>query len=259
MATQINNLKLDLIAWITQIKQLDTLKQIFDLKASMEVKPMLPTEPFSKPKTRHTYQDIREIADKFPKDKKWTYTEALHVFPANLKVKVEILNNKLIIMASLSYIHQKISNKLSNKMTNFVEENNLGEILCAPMDTKFDEDNVEQPDIMFIAITRFDIIEDNIIAGAPDLIVEIISPANKKQEREEKHALYERTGVKEYWTIHPKKRHVKVETLENEKFQVFSEGKKEGTIQSKLLNGFEIKIEDLMPESLFQNVKKKKS
>jgi len=259
MANKIDALKIALIAWIAQIKDLDVLQQIAALKTSLESKPIRTKEPFHVVKKKHTYQDIVAIAKQYPEDKKWTYPEALRVFPANLKVKVEILNNKLIIVASPSSIHQRISNKLSNKLTNFVEDDNLGEIFCAPMDTKFDDDNVEQPDIMFIAITRFDIIEENVINGAPDLVIEIISPANKKQEMIEKQALYERKGVKEYWTIHPKKRAIKVETLENNTFEIFSEGRQEGVIQSKLLEGFEIKIEDLMPESLFENVNKEKT
>lgn len=252
--TQINVSKFDLMAWIAQIKEVDVLQRLLDLKKELETPAVLPT----KPKERYAYKDIVAIANQYPPDKHWTHTELVRVFPADLKVKVEILNNKLIIMPSPSFIHQKISNRLSNRLTNFVEENNLGEILCAPMDTKFDEDNVEQPDIMFIAVTRYDIITDNYINGAPDIVVEIISPANKKQEREEKHALYERTGVKEYWTVFPKKRAVKVETLEEGKFQTYSEGKKTGEIRSKILDGFSIKIEDIMPESLFENTDKKK-
>lgn len=258
MTAQIDTLKIDLIKWIASVKHLDTLERILEVRKKTESTAVVSDAPFYAPKSHYTYQDIVEIAQKFPEDKKWTYSESLRIFPADLKVKVEILNNKLLIMPSPSYIHQKISNKLSNKLTNFVEDNKLGEILCAPMDTKFDEDNVEQPDIMFIAITRFDIIEENVINGAPDLVVEIISPANKKQEQKEKHTLYEQKGVKEYWTINPKKRHIKVETLENGSFQTFSEGKKEGKITSKILDGFAIQIQDLMPESLFENVKKKK-
>ncbi|TAE04774.1 MAG: Uma2 family endonuclease [Bacteroidetes bacterium] len=199
---QTERLKLDLIAWIAQLDQVDALERILELKKQLETPVDLPT----KPKRTYLYQDVVAIANQYPPDKRWTYTELVRVFPANLKVKVEILNNKLLIMPSPSFIHQKISNRLSNRLTNFVEEHNLGDVLYAPMDTKFDEDNLLQPDIMFIAVTRYDIIEENYINGAPDIVVEIISPANKKQEREEKHALYERTGVKEYWTVFPKKR-----------------------------------------------------
>jgi Uma2 family endonuclease len=224
------------------------------LKKELETPTILPT----KPKGYYTYKDIVAIAHQYPQDKRWTYTELVRVFPADLKVKVEILNNKLIIMPAPSLIHQNISNDLSYEMTHFVKQNKLGKIFCAPTDVRFDDDNVEQPDIVFIAVTRYDILEEGYINGAPDIVVEIISPANKKQEREKKHALYERAGVKEYWTVFPKKRAIKVETLEEGKFQTYSEGKKAGEIKSKILDGFVIKIEDIMPESLFENTEKKK-
>lgn len=257
MTTQhIDTLKFDLIAWMSQIKELDTIERILAIKKQTEKSPasVLP----KKSTGTRTYKEVVAIAQQYPEDKKWTYREVVRLFPANLKVKIEILNNKLIIMPAPSIIHQKISNELSYEMTHFVKKNKLGQILCAPTDTKFDENNVEQPDIMFIAVTRYDIIEENYINGAPDIVVEIISPANKKQERDEKHDLYERKGVKEYWTIYPKKRIIKVETLEEGKFKLYSEGKKVGEINSKVLAGFSVKIEDIMPESLFENKKKDK-
>jgi len=203
------------------------------------------------PKSSYTVEDIEAIAAQFPEDKKWTYADLEKYFPKDLKIKVEILNNRLIIMPSPSFIHQKISMKLSRAMDTFVEEQELGDVITAPMDTKFDEDNLEQPDILFISIKRSAIIEKNVINGAPDLIVEIISPSNHKKEREEKHSLYEISGVQEYWTIFPKKRSVKIEVLEEGKYELFSEATKEGKVKSSVLEGFEISIKDLMPEKFF--------
>ncbi len=161
-------------------------------------------------------------------------------------------------MPSPSFIHQNISNDISYNLTNFVRENKVGEVLYAPLDTKFDKNNVVQPDILLIANTNYSIVKENYINGVPDLIVEIFSPEDKKQTIHEKNALYERTGVKEYWTVYPKKRTIKVEILEEGKFKLHSEGKKIGEINSKVLEGFSVKIEDIMPESLFENKKKDK-
>jgi Uma2 family endonuclease len=204
------------------------------------------------PKSYYSTEDIQAIANQFPKDKKWTYADLWDYFPHDLKVKVEILNNQLFIMPSPSIIHQKISNRLSSRMTFFVENNNLGEILCAPTDVKFDENNVVQPDILYISITRYDIIQENVIDGSPDVLVEIISPSNTKKEQEDKHNLYERKGVKEYWTIFPKNRYIKVEVLQDGIYQVFSEVEREGIIRSFVLEGFEINALEVMPESLFE-------
>jgi Uma2 family endonuclease len=248
----IENLKLELIQWIAQSQELTLLEKLLESKKEEEQKNKEKESKslILKEKSYYSKEDLDNIKNQFPKDKKWTYQDLLNYFPKNLKHKVEILNNQLIIMASPSFLHQKISMKLSREMSYFAEKHKLGEVLTAPMDTKFDENNVEQPDILFISITRFNLIEKNVINGAPDLIVEIISPANKKKERQEKHDLYERKGVKEYWTIFPKKKEIIVEVLENEKYTVFSKGKKTGTIQSSVLEGFEVSVEDIIPESL---------
>jgi Uma2 family endonuclease len=57
--------------------------------------------------------------------------------------------------------------------------------------------------------------------------------------------------VKEYWTIFPKNRYIKVEVLQDGVYQVYSEGEIEGVIRSFVLEGFEINILDVMPDSLF--------
>jgi len=117
-------------------------------------------------------------------------------------------------------------------------------MLTAPTDTKFDEDNVVQPSIIFIAVRRYYILDEQGIVGAPDLIVEIWSPSNKKKERDMKHDLYEMHGVTEYWQIFPKKKNIATEVLnEAGKCEVFSEAKKTGTLQSKVLEGFSVNIE----------------
>lgn len=199
-----------------------------------------------------SFEDIEAIVAQFPPDKKWTYSEAFEVFPPDLKVKLEILNNQLTIMPAPSILHQKISNRLSNRFTNFVEENVLGEILVAPTDVKFDEDNVAQPDILFVAIKRSEIMENHAITGAPDLVVEIISPSNDVKEMKAKRTLYESKGVEEYWTIFPEQRQAKVEVLTEGQYKTFSEAQKEGVLKSSVLEGFQIDIENLIPDRFFE-------
>ncbi|TAG06621.1 MAG: Uma2 family endonuclease [Cytophagia bacterium] len=252
----IKALQNDLIQWIGAIDDAAVLKNLLHLKKKYnDDNKKKNKKKYFEEKSCYSLADLKKIVKKFPKDKKWKFQDIIKYFPKNLQHKVEILNNKIIIMASPSTIHQEISNDLSFLMTSFVKKNKLGKIYNAPMDTKFDDDNLEQPDILFIAITRLDIITKNFIDGAPDLIVEIMSPANKKKERDEKHDLYEKKGVKEYWTIFPKKREIIVEILENQKYKIIAKAKKQGIIQSSVLNGFAINIEDIMPKNLFQREK----
>lgn len=78
-----------------------------------------------------------------------------------------------------------------------------GLILFAPMDVHFDDENVVQPDIIFICNENLHIIRDGWVKGVPDLLVEILSPSNGKHDLIRKKALYERFGVKEYWIVDP--------------------------------------------------------
>jgi Uma2 family endonuclease len=78
-----------------------------------------------------------------------------------------------------------------------------GLILFAPMDVYFDDDNVVQPDVIFISNENLYIIRDGFVKGVPDLLVEILSPSNGKHDLFRKKTLYERFGVNEYWIIDP--------------------------------------------------------
>lgn len=114
------------------------------------------------------------------------------------------------------------------------------------MDTIFDENNLVQPDILFIAVSRYYIIEQGKINTAPDLIVEIWLPANKKKERNAKHNLYEKNKITGYWQIFPKTKKVTIETINEERqYEIFAKASKKGIIQSKILEGFSVDIEDL--------------
>ncbi len=88
----------------------------------------------------------------------------------------------------------------------------------APTDIVFDEHNVVQPDV-FVVCDKSKITENN-IQGAPDLIVEVISPSTELKDKKEKKALYERFGVKEYLLVHPEAEYVEKYILENGKYGI---------------------------------------
>lgn len=198
----------------------------------------------------YSVEEIRAIADRFPKNKKWTAQDLDKYFPPDLKVKVQIIKNKLYIMPTPRENHQFIVAELLMTMGVYAKQNKLGQVYPAPLDVEFDENNVFQPDVLFIKIERkaSAVNAEGKIVEAPDLVVEIWSPSNRKKEREDKRDIYESFGVAEYWSIFPKKQQISVETLnEAGKYEVFSEAKKQGIVKSKILEGFEIDITELMP------------
>ena len=108
----------------------------------------------------------------------------------------ELLNGELVMVPSPSYAHQAVQTRLSWRLAAFVETHDLGECLNAPLDVFFSEHDVVQPDIVFIARNRrADMIRtDGKLHGAPDLVVEVLSPT-AATDRGTKHDLYERHGV----------------------------------------------------------------
>ncbi len=210
------------------------------------------------PKIGYTVEDMQAIADQFPADKKWTYSNLLEIFPPNLKIKVEILQNQLFITQNPTPSHQILLGKFLFQLIDFTRKHQPGQVFKIPLDTKLDEDNVVQPDILFISPHRYKVIEEMCINGAPDMALEIWLPTESQAYRQAKHQLYERQGVTEFWQIYPKKQHITIEVLDQEgKYPLFSEAKKEGTLRSKVLEGFEIDIQTLMSDKFFEQEKKK--
>ncbi|MFC4617583.1 Uma2 family endonuclease [Camelliibacillus cellulosilyticus] len=78
-----------------------------------------------------------------------------------------------------------------------------GVVLISPLDVYFDEDNLFQPDLVFISNENLTIIKEKRIEGAPDLVAEILSPSTSINDKIRKKKQYERFGVKEYWIIDP--------------------------------------------------------
>lgn len=203
-------------------------------------------------KADYTLADIEAIAQKFPDDYLWTYRDLQEHFPEDLQIRVEILNHQLHIMPSPQEIHQEIVGELYIAMKTHAKKNKLGKILISPFDVVLEEGKVVIPDVVFVAIDNYGILDGKRANGSPDLLVEVWSPGNTQVERERKRKIYEEKNVKEFWAIFPKERSITVEVLKDGQYYTFSEGQKEGVIQSSVLKNFELNIEDLMPDELFE-------
>ena len=117
----------------------------------------------------------------------------------------EIIENKLYMSPTPVTKHQRIISKLLSGLYVFVNKDDKGEVFTAPFDVFLDEEsNAVQPDIIFVSKENSKIIdEETTIHGVPDLLIEILSPGNRKHDLVTKKDLYEKFGVKEYWIIDP--------------------------------------------------------
>jgi Uma2 family endonuclease len=135
-----------------------------------------------RPATKLTYEDYR----KTPDDERW-----------------ELLNGELTMPPSPGTAHQRVSQRLGRRLGVFVEERSLGEVFAAPTDVVLSDANVVQPDLLFVSTEQEHIITPENIRGAPDLVVEILSPSTASRDWREKHDLYAEHGVREYWVVDP--------------------------------------------------------
>ncbi|MCY7350359.1 MAG: Uma2 family endonuclease [Cytophagaceae bacterium] len=169
---------------------------------------------------------------------KWTYRDMLERLPP--ESRYELRANQLLEMSPApSGEHQKISKRLFRLLDRFVTQHHLGEVDYAPFDVRLDENNVVQPDILFIAQTNTGQMTRQGFEGVPDLLVEIISPSSHYRDTFEKKADYERFGVLEYWLVDPANRVIEVFTLREGQYQLHSFVAENGTALSALLPGFE--------------------
>ena len=138
-----------------------------------------------KSKRKLTYKDYKNI----PEDERY-----------------ELIDGELVMAAAPKEVHQRADMKLGSKFFVHVEGNDLGAVYSAPFDVYLSETNVVQPDLLFVSKERLNIITEANVQGAPDLVVEILSPSIASMDWNRKRELYAEHGVKEYWLVAPEVR-----------------------------------------------------
>ncbi len=148
----------------------------------------------------------------------------------------EVIENTLYMSPTPVSNHQRIITKLLTQLCLHIESHKLGEVFTAPFDVYLDTtSNAVQPDLLFIAKDNARIVEENgYVHGVPDLIIEVLSPGNRKHDLVIKKNLYEKFGVKEYWIVDPMDKSVFGFEFVNNTFQELPSVS--GVIKSNLLN-----------------------
>ena len=178
-----------------------------------------------RPKIKFTYQDYRNA----PEDKRY-----------------ELLDGELVVPPSPNMFHQRISIKMSSRLEYFVADEGIGSVFEAPCDVVLSDTDVVQPDILFISNERAHVITEDNVQGAPDLVIEILSPSTTERDRTFKRALYARHGVKELWLVDPAARTVEVLTLGEHGFELEASYGQGRVLTSPLLEGFRLNLEEVL-------------
>ena len=161
---------------------------------------------------------------------------------------VQLIGGELVREPSPLWRHQRSQIGLGTALFTFVRQNDLGEVVFAPFDVELEENDVYQPDIIVISNERKHIIRERCIEGAPDLVVEILSPSTGRYDLGRKKEMYARHGVREYWIVDPKKLTIEVHLNAGESFECFDSAEGAGTARSRLLNGFRADLRVIFPD-----------
>jgi Uma2 family endonuclease len=147
----------------------------------------------------------------------------------------QLINGELIMSPAPKFNHQNIILEISFLIKNFLNNNHIGVLVISPMDVHFDEENIFQPDILFISKENKNCRIEDWVYGPPDLIIEVLSEFNSYFDTKKKFRVYENYGVKEYFIVDPNDKEVHAFKNENNQFkEVYKEV---AMIRSEILQG----------------------
>jgi Uma2 family endonuclease len=174
---------------------------------------------------------------------KLTYEE-FRTLPGDGK-RYELIHGYVHFLPTPSTRHQMILGNLAASLGNYVDDARLGMVLFAPLDVRLDADTALQPDLMFISQPRAEIIQENFIAGAPDLAVEILLSNTAAHDRATKLPLYGEAGIPEVWLIDSQAKTVDVLKLEGKKYLLDAILAGDQILSSDLFPGWQLPLRDL--------------
>jgi Uma2 family endonuclease len=154
----------------------------------------------------------------------------------------QLINGELTMNPAPNFFHQQLVTRVAHTFSAFVEGKELGEVVVSPIDVYLTDTEVYQPDVVFIAQGRMDIVVEGRIKGAPDIVVEVLSPSTAYYDLSHKKNVYESSGVKEYWILYPEDEIIEVFENVNGEFTQVARKKREGVVASSALNGFSVDL-----------------
>src|SRR6266699_2854047 len=131
----------------------------------------------------------------------------------------EIIDGELLVTPSPLSDHQRIVGRIASSLFFYLRDHPVGELLTAPMDVILGDYDVLEPDLLLILNEHRGIIQDW-VRGAPDLVVEVLSPTTASHDRGPKLKAYARFGVPECWIVDPDQQAVEVYRLAQQVYQL---------------------------------------
>jgi Uma2 family endonuclease len=159
--------------------------------------------------------------------------------------RYEIVEGELFMSTAPTPNHQLIVGNLFAVLFNYLRAHPIGKVILAPVEVYFSETNIVQPDLVFVSNERTNIIKPAQIQGAPDLVIEVLSPGTEKRDRTVKMKTYAKFGVPEDWMAKEQSGVVEVVSLQKAHFEQAGRYGKSQKLTSPLFPGLEIPVQDI--------------
>lgn len=159
--------------------------------------------------------------------------------------RYEIIDGELYVSPSPIPRHQQVLGRLHLLIATFVNEPERGVVYLAPLDVRLGTHDVVEPDLLFISTERMAIIGGTTINGAPDLLIEILSPSTRSRDETLKAELYARSGVREYWLADPVAETLVIHVLEDGRWVAIGPAERP---ESRVLTGLSIDARKLFAD-----------
>jgi len=156
-------------------------------------------------------------------------------------VHAEWVYGEIIVMSPASRPHQRLADFLTAILKLYIEPRGLGEVISAPFQMRTGKDLPgREPDLLFVAKERGQIVKNTFVDGPADLVVEIISPESRTRDTVDKFSEYLHGGVREYWLLDPENREASFFTWQSGEFVPLEV--EDGTFHSRRIEGFWISV-----------------
>lgn len=159
--------------------------------------------------------------------------------------RYEVIDGALFVTPPPNWGHQRGLNKIGTRVSHHVYTHDLGEVVQAPIGVVLDEENGVEPDLVYVPKARLHIITERGLVGAPDLVVEVLSPRTRSRDLGIKLRRYAAAGVPHYWTLDPRTRTLTARHLGDDGYQETGTYRPGDIFRPDLVPGLDIPIDDL--------------
>ncbi|MBV8378558.1 MAG: Uma2 family endonuclease [Verrucomicrobia bacterium] len=157
--------------------------------------------------------------------------------------RYQLIQGDLYMAPAPNRFHQEISRNLQFELHSYLKRTDVGKLFDAPFDVYLDETNVFQPDLIVVLNERLGILTEDGAEGAPELVVEILSPKTRRLDLVNKKQEYARAGVRELWIIDPEPRTITVHQFCLGGVEKTRQIERRDTLATDLLPGFQLPVE----------------